>query len=345
MFKRSAANYSLWPERRQRRVSPLKFVAGSFVLGMACATAYSTFFNFTQPATGQGISPPRAVAPLPIVIAREPRVEDNMPLPAPKPVDVASASRPSRARVVAAKVTLPLIGAPSPRSPATTDTRGDDGLVGEVRLTGAEAAADHVPSLLGGDSEPALLVRGAPAGPADAATKANSNARATTIPMPRAAPAKLVAGKPAGSAGGDDAAVANTPTPRGDAANSAAKPTDAPAARRGVVVLKNNREQPPVLARGADESTPKPVVRAAKPKRIPTSSIRKRAVSSRVVAQKKIGQPKRYAAEKRPQREVVTRRAARPVRRQQDQLGPMIARATQALRAFAGSQGFGFGGF
>ena len=55
MYKRFKPNYSLWPEQaRPRRGWPLKFAVGSFMLGIACATAAGFFFSSSGPASGQG---------------------------------------------------------------------------------------------------------------------------------------------------------------------------------------------------------------------------------------------------------------------------------------------------
>jgi hypothetical protein len=397
VFKRSRANYSLWPEQRPRRGRPLRFAIGSFVLGAVCATAYGTLFNFAGPATGHGLGAQRVVEPVPIVIAREPPAEAALPLPPTKPAEIAS--RPSRARAAAAKVPLPLIGAPSPQPPATTDGRGDDKLGGEVRLTGPEPASDAVPSLLGGDSEPTRQppVQDAPANKADAAVKTKVTEPTAVIPMPRAAPPKTVTVKaseppptnqapvteeprrapkvtqapaakteqaaPTESLGerrgvivlpkrveptklaGDDGVPARAPAARNERSRVTEPTATAEPAtdRRGYVVLKKNRRQPARLARGDDAPRSKPAVRTSKPKRMQAASARKhRASSYRNIARKKPERRTRYAARSRPKHERTTRHAPR---RQQDQLGPMIAQATQMLRAYAGSQGFALVGF
>jgi len=428
VFKRSRANYSLWPEQRPRRGRPLRFAIGSFVLGAVCATAYGTLFNFTGAATRPGLGAQRVVEPVPIVIAREPPAEAVVPLPPAKPAEIAS--RPSRARTAAAKVPLPLIGAPALRPPATTDGRGgDDGLGGEVRLTGPEPASDGVPRLLGGDREPSRKppVQDAPAKKADTAAKTKGAEPTAVIPMPPVAPPKTVAVKaseppptsqaPAKEEPRREPKVTQAPAkeelrrepkvtqaPAKEEPRHAPKVTQAPAAkteqaaptefrseqrgiivlakrveptklagddevparapaarnersrvteptataepathRRGYVVLKKNRKRPARLARGDDAPTSKPVVRTSKPARMRAASGRKhRAKPHRAVVQKKRERPTRYAARSRPKRERTTRHATR---RRQDQLGPMIARATQMLRVFAGSQGFALGGF
>lgn len=399
MFKRSAANYSLWPEQRPRRGRPLKFAAGSFLLGAVCATAYGTLFNFTAPATGQGLSVQRVVEPVPIVIAREVPAEAAVPMPPPKPAEIAS--RPSSVRASAAKVTLPLIGAPPPR-PSATDGRGDDGLAGEVRLTGSEPAGDDNSGLLGGDNEPSREhIKNAAAEPKDAATGPKMAAPMVAVPMPRAVPPKSAVVKasdpPTGQApdrqelpsqapeparepkvtlapaaktklpgstevrserrgvivltkrvepvkpAGNDEAPAATPSVSAESAKAAAAPTELPTKRRGYVVLAKDRKRPAVVARGDDAPRDKPVVRMSKPKKVQIASVRRhRAAQGGTIARQKSERPTRFAAQSRPKREMATRHASR---RRQDPLGPMIARATQAFRAFAGSQGFGLSGF
>lgn len=390
MYKRSAANYSLWPERRQRRGGPLKFVAGSFVLGVLCAAAYGALFNFAEPATGQGFIAQRAVEPVPIVLAREPRPQSVMPLPSSRPADFSRS--PSRARTAAAKVTLPLIGAPASHSQASADPGSDDGLVGEVSLTGAEPATDAAPSLLGGSEPP---VSGEPA------TKDDDRGRASAfVPLPRAAPPRPVAGSgsvppttrapgenlsalapnvtraPAAKTGqgvpievrserrgvvvltrrmasadsaGDDAATSGVPAPRSESADGAPASADFAARRRGYVVVKPGGKPVPVLARGDGGAlAAKPRMQSRRPRRVQAASIRQyrapapRKVASRKVSQRNSLRPTRYAATSRPKGQTARRPA---IRRRHDQLGPMIARANQLLRAFAGSQGLSFGGF
>ena len=389
MFKRSAANYSLWPEQRRRRGRPLKFAAGSFVLGILCASAYGSLFSLTEPATGQGFSAQRAGAPVPIVIAREPRAGAAVPLPTPKSVDIARPS--SRARVSTAKVALPLIGTPTPRPAVATDVPGEEGLADEVRLTGAEQAAEDELSLLGGDNEPPRpALRPGDSGPAGASAVSHTRAPEGVVPMPRPAPTSTsLAGKdsvpPAGSRSEKPAAEpkvtlapaakttrsaaievrskrpgvivltkraepaasagdVETPTRSLSVRTNRAKASSAAnesSARRGHAVVKKTRK-PPVLARGGDAPARK-VVRTSKRKKAATASLRKRRTASqRVVSRSKLKKTTRHAAKSRPKRSVATRQAAR---RRRDPLGPMIARATQALRAFAGSQGFGLGDF
>lgn len=260
MFKRSVANYSLWPEQRPRRGRPLKFAAGSFVLGVVCATAYGALFNFTNPATGQSLGVERVVEPVPIVIERQPVVEAAAPVPTAE-----TESRPIRSRAAAAKVTLPLIGAPSRQPPAATSGRGDDGLSGEVRLTDPEAGDDNVPSLLGDTKEQAAR-KAPPARTVEPAPAPKAGEPAATVPVPRAAPPKTAAAKDAEPAArqaaaasqpmrerkGEQAAVeqaARVPAAP-ETKTRAAQPAAAAASteRRGLVLAM--REEPLELAGG-----------------------------------------------------------------------------------------------
>lgn len=275
MFKRSGASYSLWPEQRPRRGRPLKFAIGSFVLGAVCATAYGTLFNFAGPATGQGLNAQRVVEPVPIVIAREAPEEGAVPVPPPKPVEIAS--RPSRPRATTAKVTLPLIGTPSPRPPAATDGRGDDGLTGEVRLTGPESTSEDVPGLLGGDREPSREpVQDIPAKKAESAVKPKAAESAAVVPLPRAAPPKTVAleeSEPSISRAPETKEPAREPkvtqAPAGKTEQAAT--TEPRTTRRGVIVVAK-REEPTRSAGDDDASVRKPSAQSKESKAAKSST-------------------------------------------------------------------------
>lgn len=256
MFKRSGANYSLWPEQRPRRGRPLKFAVGSFVLGAVCATAYGALFNFTGPATGQSLNAQHVAEPVPIVIAREAPEDGAMPVPLPRPAEIAS--RPSRPRATA-KVTLPLIGAPSPQPPAPTDGRGDDGLTGEVRLTGPESTSEDVPSLLGGDREPSREppVQDAPTKRAPSAGKAKAAEATVVVPVPLAAPPKTVAvtesEPPTSRTPEMKEAVLEPNVARALVAERKQAAAPEPRSERRSVIVPTKREAPIELAGGDDE--------------------------------------------------------------------------------------------
>lgn len=149
MYKRFKPNYSLWPEQaRPRRGWPLKFAVGSFMLGVACATAAGFFFSSSGPASGQGPAKQAIVERGPIYASAA------IPAATPAPAQLETENRGSRTRA-AAKTKLPIIGSQTAQPIGGTDGRGSDVLAGGPPAAGSAASASQPPSLAREESEPA----------------------------------------------------------------------------------------------------------------------------------------------------------------------------------------------
>ena len=141
MFKRSSANYSLWPEQaRPRRGMRLSLAAGGFAVGIVCAiAAVNVASQFVRPMAMEvePVQDVEAIRPIPVysgaskLVADKPAASaDEQPTPH------------SRPRAVA-KVALPTIGRAVPVM-SETDGSGDNSVrMPPVRLTdtaGVQAA-------------------------------------------------------------------------------------------------------------------------------------------------------------------------------------------------------------
>lgn len=140
MFKRSNANYSLWPEQaRPRRGMPFALAAGGFAVGIVCAIAVvNVASQYIRPMAmePEPVQNAEAVAPIPVY-------SGSSSLVAGKPASEDQSAAHNRPRTVA-KVALPTIGRAVPVA-SETDGRGDNSAVKmpPVRLTdnaGAPAA-------------------------------------------------------------------------------------------------------------------------------------------------------------------------------------------------------------
>lgn len=168
MHKRSASNYSLWPEQaRPRRGKGVTLAAGGFAIGIACAIAANNVISdVINPAPDQDI--PRQVAvedykpiyatpvfapptipslpanqvsttgaavklPTPTVAAPSPTLSAS---PAPlKPAGANEAAKPSRTAARApSEATRPASGGYAAGPSAATDGRGGDGAIGHTTL-------------------------------------------------------------------------------------------------------------------------------------------------------------------------------------------------------------------
>jgi hypothetical protein len=132
--------YSLWPEQaRSRRGGSLKFAAGSFVLGVAlAAAAYGVVSNYGGPAATQRPAAERKADRVPVYA--------SVPEPArpPAPAQVGGENRGSRARMGAAKTTLPTIGSQTEALPLTATGGADsEKLAGEAPEADMAASADR----------------------------------------------------------------------------------------------------------------------------------------------------------------------------------------------------------
>ena len=150
MYKRFKPNYSLWPEQaRPRRGWPLKFAVGSFMLGVACATASGFVFTSSGPASVQGPAKQANVERGPIYASAV------TPAATPAPAQLETENRGSRTRA-AAKTKLPIIGSQSAPPSAATDGRG-----GDPELAGGAPAAELAES--SGSSASLMRQEGDPA--------------------------------------------------------------------------------------------------------------------------------------------------------------------------------------
>lgn len=150
MFKRSSANYSLWPEQaRPRRGMPLSLAAGGFAVGIICAIAVvNGASQFIRPVAmeAEPVETANTVQPIPVYSASSALVAGKAAAS-----DDESAAR-SRARPVA-KTALPMIGRAVPVI-SETDGRGGDPAVKmpPVRLTDDSgvptATANATPKLI-----------------------------------------------------------------------------------------------------------------------------------------------------------------------------------------------------
>jgi hypothetical protein len=179
VYKRFSANYSLWPElARPRRGWPLRFAVGSFMLGVACATASGFIFTSSGPAIGQGPAKQGIAERGPIYASAV------TPPVTPAPAQFETENRGSRTRGPAAKTKLPIIGSQTAQPIATTDGRGSEVLAGGPPAVGSAASSSQPPSLAGAASEPARE---------PTAREARSEeAEPVTITEPRAEPRKNV---------------------------------------------------------------------------------------------------------------------------------------------------------
>jgi hypothetical protein len=144
MFKRSSANYSLWPEQaRPRRGVPLTLAAGGFAVGVVCAiAAYNVISDFARPPAIQESVSRSAVEHVPVYAAAAPPAASLAPAPSEP------AARSSRIRAPAAKVTLPAIGAQAAMPSAATDGRGSDALAGGPPTAAATPSFGNPPSII-----------------------------------------------------------------------------------------------------------------------------------------------------------------------------------------------------
>jgi hypothetical protein len=154
MFKRSSANYSLWPEQaRPRRGMRLSLAAGGVAVGIICATA--VVFVASQYVRPMAMEPEpiqdsEAVRPIPVYSGSS-TLAAGTQRPAPE-----GPSPSYRRPRTGAKVTLPIIGRVVP-VPNETDGRGDDAtfkmppvlLTDNSGIPAATAVAN--PKLIGND--------------------------------------------------------------------------------------------------------------------------------------------------------------------------------------------------
>lgn len=173
MRKRSASNYSLWPEQaRPRRGKGLTLAAGGFAIGIACAIAANNVISdvinpppdqdiprqvtvedyapiYATPVFSPAIIPPppaeeasttgAAVTPTPAALASRPAASVAPTLP--KSADSNKVAKPARdtapvrnAARAPAEVTRPAVGAYAAGPSSATDGRGGDGAVGPTTL-------------------------------------------------------------------------------------------------------------------------------------------------------------------------------------------------------------------
>jgi hypothetical protein len=131
MFKRSSANYSLWPEQaRPRRGMPLSLAAGGFAVGVVCAiAAVNVASQFIRPVAMEvePVASTEAMRAIPVYSASSALVAGKG--------SASEGESPAHKRTVA-KVALPTIGRAVPVE-SETDGRGGDSAVKmpPVRLT------------------------------------------------------------------------------------------------------------------------------------------------------------------------------------------------------------------
>ena len=160
MFKRSSANYSLWPEQaRPRRGLPLSLAAGGFAAGIICAIAVvNGTSQFIRPVAMEvePVETTDAVRPIPVYSASSALLADKAEASAEEP-----ATRSIKRSV--AKVTLPTIGRAVPVT-SETDGRGGDTAVKipPVRLTNnsGHPSATANPKLIRNGNEEAPATSG-----------------------------------------------------------------------------------------------------------------------------------------------------------------------------------------
>ena len=370
MYKRFKPNYSLWPEQaRPRRGWPLKFAVGSFMLGVACATASGFFFTSSSPASGQGPAKQAIVERGPIYASAV------TPAATPAPAQIETENRGSRTRA-AAKTKLPIIGSQTAQPIGGTDGRGSDVLAGGPPAAGSAASASQPPSLAREESKPA---RDMPALEAR-----SEEAEPITITEPRAEPRTNVfrkkreestslagaAGEPARepparepkSAEAEPATATVRAEPRKSVRQEREQPTtslvresepareppvraarseeaktaaatERPASVRKSVVLKKS-ERPTRLVREESEPARKPPTREARSEEAkPATATERRSNPRKNIVREKREEPTNYAARDRQKREEPTRHANR--RRQELMI---TGAALQALRLVTGGQ-------
>jgi len=132
MFKRSSANYSLWPEQaRPRRGMPLSLAAGGFAVGIVCAiAAVNVASQFIRPVAMEvePVASTEAVRPIPVYSASSALVAGK------GSASQGKSPAHNRGRTVA-KVALPTIGRAVPVE-SETDGRGGSAVkMPPVRLT------------------------------------------------------------------------------------------------------------------------------------------------------------------------------------------------------------------
>lgn len=361
MFKRYRANYSLWPEyARSRRGNSLKFAAGSFVFGVACAAAaYGAVFNVGAPTTSPQQEAARPVQHVPVYASA---VEQAGP---PAPAQVEGDNRSNRPRI-AAKVTLPMIGSQTEALPLVATGGGDsEKLAGEAPDADVRASAGR-PSMLARREavppreQPVSETRSDEAKPiatADRSAKARKAIVETTAKHP--APPKRDAG---------EAREAGKPVPvrqAQDETSDAAKPI-ATAERLGKpleTVVEKTAEQSARPAREARkvskpretvvEKTPEEPAHPAREARETSAPVRERQVrearSEEKPAAERAAKPSKNAVEKK--REGSTGHVARsnskreqstrPAKRQRPDTSSstMMEAALRALRLVTEGQG------
>lgn len=189
MFKRSSANYSLWPEQaRPRRGLPLTLAAGGFAVGIVCAiAAYNTIADFARPGVAPEPVAQSFPAYAPIYASPDPRAAATPAATAAAPSSAGEPAARSRKTPAAAKMTLPAIGAPPPAAslgpaaiPATTDGRGGDGLATPASSATLATTASPASSVPRDDAEAAR-----PTSPTDVVVSDPSPAPAADKPTKR----------------------------------------------------------------------------------------------------------------------------------------------------------------
>ena len=195
MFKRSSANYSLWPEQaRPRRGMSLSLAAGGFAVGIICAIAVvNVASQYIRPMAMEPEPIQDAVAAQPI-----PVYSGSSTLLAGKPPAAEAeeqSSTHSRPRTVA-KVALPTIGRAVPVASETDGRGGDNPTIRTppVRLTGDSgnpaATAGANPQLIPSDGKAAREDKpGSPEQPPTQVAAREPAPEASAAPQQPAAPA------------------------------------------------------------------------------------------------------------------------------------------------------------
>lgn len=214
MFKRSSANYSLWPEQaRPRRGVPLSLALGGFALGIICTVAIvNGASQLIQPMAmePEPVLNAEAASPIPVyssaskLVAARPAATDEAP------------QAPARERKIA-KVTLPTIGRAVPIASETDGSGAAAVKMPPVRLTdNSGAAAETV------KTTPKLIANGIKA-----------------VPVPGQNPAAPELTKLA----------SRTPTPEAEAAAEPPKPAPVVEPRRAVRYAPRVRSRPQPVRR------------------------------------------------------------------------------------------------
>ncbi len=168
MHKRSASNYSLWPEQsRPRRGKGLTLAASGFAIGIACAIAANSVISdvinppadpdaarpvavedhapiYATPVFSPAIIPPLpakeasttgvAVTPTPAPAGLSPTASVT-PIPRKPPEDAQKVAKPSRTAARApSELARPANGAYAAGPSAATDGRGGDGIIEPTTL-------------------------------------------------------------------------------------------------------------------------------------------------------------------------------------------------------------------